>query len=219
MEQILDFIRQLLEGIWNFLGNTLNGFFEWVNQAIIWLINGLGFWVQMFAEGIAWIINGFGAIIEWFIAGVNFILNALWFAVMFIWQMLEMLYHFAVAVISNVDDVIRIIDLLLQLVVGAARVIFTYIPQAVSIFFSILSSLNDAPVQQIPGLPRCISAPLDHQSCALWYVFDNTLFAPSTPGVHLVPLVVLIIDLVIVIYIVRVVFKLIKSFDRTVETV
>jgi hypothetical protein len=109
--------------------------------------------------------------------------------------------------------VVELIGLVVEVVVSAIGLIFGWMGQAVATIFMIITSLADAPAQQIPGLPRCVSAPLESEICALWYIIDWTIIADGTPGAMIVPLLVLIIDLVIVFYVIRSIWGMVQRFQ------
>lgn len=71
------------------------------------------------------------------------------------------------------------------------------------------SFINAAP-QPIPGLPLCMSNPLDHDICAIYYILDWTLLAPGTPGEHIVPILQIIMNVYIVIYFVKRVLAIVR---------
>lgn len=109
--------------------------------------------------------------------------------------------------------IVELIRLVVEVVFAAVGLIFGWMGQAITLFFGILTTINEAPAQQIPGLPRCVSAPMDSEICALWYIIDWTLIADGTPGAMIVPLLVLIIDLVIVFYVLRSIWGIVQRFQ------
>lgn len=64
---------------------------------------------------------------------------------------------------------------------------------------AIVNNWNNAPYTPPPGLPDCISAPLEYEICAVWWVMENTFFY-GTVGQILVPIVCVFIDILIVFY-------------------
>lgn len=92
---------------------------------------------------------------------------------------------------------------------GLFGALIAYLGQATNIVTGLLTAFTNATPQPIPGLPMCITNPMAHDLCALWYIMDNTFFAPATPGQYIVPLLQILFNVVIAIYFVRWVLKII----------
>lgn len=92
---------------------------------------------------------------------------------------------------------------------GLLGALIAYLGQATNIVTGLLTAFANATPQAIPGLPMCITNPMAHDLCALWYIIDNTIFAPATPGQYIVPLLQIIFNVVIAIIFVRWVMKII----------
>ena len=207
-----------MDEFWNWLVNTLNSVFTWIGEALLWIINAFLGFVEFILNGFNWLLIALGDVLEWFIAGINIILTALGSVITIIWQMIEMSYQFVLSVIENALELVDLVALALQALGVLVGLIWQWIGQAISAFFYIVRSLSDAQPTQIPYLPRCVTAPMESEICAVWYMTDYTIFA-GEPGTYLVPLIVLIIDIAIVLYVVRSIFKLIRSFEATTESV
>lgn len=213
-----DIISDLFNGLSEWLVNTLNSTAEWLSGAFDWLFAGISRLYEWLVYGLNWIVNAIGTIANWFIAGINILISAVGGVLQFFYQLLEMLYHFVLAVIENILELVVLVALVLQALGALVGLVWSWLTQAVPQFFFIVRTLNDAPPTQIPGLPRCISAPMDSEICAVWYMTDYTIFA-GEPGIWIVPLIVLIIDLAIVFYVIRAVLKFVRSFEHMTETV
>lgn len=125
---------------------------------------------------------------------------------------LTSIVRFIGEIINAVGAIVRLIGQLVEVVIAVIGRIWDYMTQAVSLFFEILGTINDAPPEQIPGLPRCVSAPTQYQICAVWYIVDWTLIADNTPGAMLVPLIILILDIGIAFYVMRSAWRMIHWF-------
>jgi len=91
-----------------------------------------------------------------------------------------------------------------------------YFSQSVSSANALITSFYTAPPVAIPGLPLCMSAPLQHDICAIYYILDWTLFAPNTPGQFIVPLILAIMNVIVIFRVGRYVLKLMnRSEDIT----
>ena len=97
---------------------------------------------------------------------------------------------------------------------GLLGEMFTYLGQATNIVTGLLGAFANATPQPIPGLPMCITNPMAHDLCAIWYVMDNTVFAPGTAGALIVPLMQIIFNVCIAIYFVRWVLRIIRRGEN-----
>lgn len=97
---------------------------------------------------------------------------------------------------------------------GLLGALIAYLGQATNIVTGLLTAFTNATPQAIPGLPLCITNPMAHDLCAIWYIMDNTIFAPSTPGQYIVPLMQIIFNVVIAIFFVRFVLRLIRRGEE-----
>jgi hypothetical protein len=73
-----------------------------------------------------------------------------------------------------------------------------YLGQVTDIAGGLLSSLSNATPTYIPGLPMCVTNPMAHDLCAIWYIMHNTIFAPGTPGQLIIPFMQVTLNFVIV---------------------
>jgi len=93
---------------------------------------------------------------------------------------------------------------------GFFGVLTDWIEQTGSNVSGMFGDFLDAPPVAIPGLPRCMTAPLEHDICAIYYILDWTLLAPDTPGALIVPLLQLLLAFYSFLYFVRWVFRIIR---------
>jgi hypothetical protein len=126
---------------------------------------------------------------------------------------LQSIINFIGGIFDAVGAIMQIVKLALDAIFGFIGKVWGWIGQAIDLFFQVLRSIIESPPQQIPGLPRCVSAPTQYEICAIWYIFDWTVFADNTPGALLIPLMVLIIDIGITYYVIRSVFRIVKQFQ------
>lgn len=125
---------------------------------------------------------------------------------------LASILNFFGTIFDAVGAIMQLVKLALDAVMGFIGKLWGWIGQAMDLFFQILRSITESPPQQIPGLPRCVSAPTQYEICALWYIFEWTVFADNTPGAMLIPVMVLIIDIGIAYYVIRSVWRVVKLF-------
>lgn len=214
-------VCKIVEGIYNFLISILNGIINGIIKigeatigALIAIVGGI--W-----QVIRWLLEGFVALLGFFghliIAVVNAILSLIGGLLNIIFMVISTAITFILAVIQNIISVIEIVRLVAEIVIQIAGVVIGWFVQAIGIFFGIINTMNGAPATAVPGLPRCISAPMESQICALWYMVDWTIIADGTPGAYLIPLIVLMIDLLIIVYVVQSIFRLVKWFQSIFE--
>lgn len=94
---------------------------------------------------------------------------------------------------------------------GLLGTMIAYVQQAGSMLGDLVTAFQTATPQPIPGLPQCMSNPMAHDICAIYYILDWTLLAPGTAGAFIIPLLMTIIGIWSAIYFVYYVLKLISS--------
>jgi len=85
--------------------------------------------------------------------------------------------------------------------------------QSVGSANALVTSFYTAQPIPIPGLPLCMTAPLEHDICAIYYILDWTLFAPETYGAFIVPLILAIINVIVIFKVLGYVLKLVKRTE------
>lgn len=88
-----------------------------------------------------------------------------------------------------------------------------FFSQAVSGANALVTSFYTAPPSPIPGLPQCMTAPLEHDICAIYYIMDWTIFAPNTLGSFIIPLLLAIMNTMVIFKVLRYVLKLINRTE------
>ncbi len=206
LQAIYDFIVNGVSGVIN----TILSIGEWFNKAILWIIDTIISAVQWVGNAIGTILHFFGDLI---IAVVNIGIQLFGGLFNVIFMTIQTSIHFVIDMVNNIIKVIDIVRMVIEVGLAIAGKVFLYLGQVIQLAIGILNGINGAPITPVSGLPRCISAPLQSDWCAIWYVTDWTIFAPGTPGAFLIPVIVLIIDLFIIAYIVRSIFKLVRWFQ------
>lgn len=212
LEQIFNAISSLLSGI----ANGLMRIGEAVISAILYIINSIGAVVNWMAQAVQTVVNFFAGLILGF---VNAFIRLIGDIGSFILMVVDQVIDFVVAIVLNIIEIIEIVAMAINVIIAIAQLILHYIGQAFTLFFQIVNGLNNAGATPIPGMPLCISAPTQHDLCAIWYIIDWTLIAPGTPGAFIVPLIVLIIDVMILFYIVRNVMRLLRWWQGVYNVV
>jgi hypothetical protein len=206
MEWIGDFLVSILTGIIN----VLISIGEWIINAFLWVILTTITFFQWLGDTLGAIVSFFAFLI---IQVVNAILNILGTIVVTFLMFAVTIIRFILDVIQNIIEVIQIVGMVIDIVLQIAILVVGWFGQIVGLFFGIIAGINGAPIVPVPGLPQCITAPMQSQICALWYIADWTLIADNTPGAFIVPIIVMMIDFVILVYVGRSIFKLIRWFQ------
>jgi hypothetical protein len=94
--------------------------------------------------------------------------------------------------------VVEFILLLVNLLLGLARLLLSWILTAISRLIALLMQLFNAPAIPLDIMPKCITAPLNYDICAFYYILDWTIFEAGTPGAYIIPLLTAIINIVLI---------------------
>lgn len=100
---------------------------------------------------------------------------------------------------------------------GLFGALIAYLGQAGSIVTSLLTAFANATPQAIPGLPLCMTNPMAHDLCAVYYILDNTIFAQATPGALIIPLLLIMMNMWIAVYFVRWVLRIIRRGEAVTD--
>lgn len=173
---MFDGIFSAIQNFFNWLINTVLGFFQFIGDFANWLITAIG-------NVLAVILGFFQIIIDFF----SF-------------------------VIGLIGELIQIAALIVQIVFAFVLLLFGWMFQAIGLIAEFLSSFFSAPPEPLPGWPQCITAPTNHDLCAIWYMTDNTVFSSSAGGI-IVTLIIVCIDIAVVWILIRAVMKFIAAGD------
>lgn len=202
----------MTEGFFGWIIEQARLFFEWLGgglNALFGLIRD--FWnglvaifqvgLQVLADIVLWLWNALGTFLGWLVA----LAGAIW--------------EFLVWVVENIIALAQLVGLVLQLIIGLFGVLAAWVAQLFNVIGSIFSGLQSAPPMPVPGLPQCVSAPLQHDLCAIWYILGNTLFSETTLGAFVINIIILMIDLWIVFYVVNKGIELIELGKEAISNV
>jgi hypothetical protein len=187
-------IYNIILGVYNLISGIITGIFD-----VVWTI------LQFFGNLLGGVINAIIQFAGGILAGIGAFFSAL--------------IDFIVSLVAGIIEVIRIVALMIDVVRSIAGLVLSYIFQGFQLLSQLVTGVNSAPVQQIPGLPRCVTAPLESQICAVWYIGDYTMFAPGTPGAYIIPILVVMIDIFILVYVIRSIFRLVRWFQTLYQVV
>ena len=182
---------------WDFFGwliEQLRLFFEWLG----WIFGQLFSAIGDFFSGLVWIVQ---QIMNWFGDVFEFIWNV--FSGLFEWifnNILRPVWEFLVSAVRYVIEFVEIVALLIGLLIGFIGLALRWIWSVGVLVFQILNTLSNASPIPLPGLPLCVSAPVEHDLCAIWYIAEHTIFAHNTISDISLIIIVLMIDLWIIFY-------------------
>lgn len=205
-EAILNFLLSILTGMIN--GVLIIG--EWIHNAILWIMGVVESGIRIFGDAIGIVLKFFG---DLFTLIINTAIQLVGGLFVIIFMVIQTTISFVIDMVNNIIKVIEIVRMVLEVGVAIAGLVFNYLGQIIGLMMGIFQGINGARPEPVPGLPQCITAPLDYDWCAIWYITDWTLLAPDTPGANIIPILVLIIDLFIIAYVVRSIFKLVRWFQ------
>lgn len=210
MEQFLSDILNFLLSILTGMINAIFAFGNWLTQGILWFVNThLAFFEWLF-NTITSIPGFFGGLI---VTAINTAVQLVGGVFVIIFMVIHTGISFVIDMVNNIIKVIAIVRMVIEVGLAIAGLMFNYLGQVVNLMIGMYGGISVARPVAIPGLPLCITAPLDSDWCAIWYITDWTLLAPGTPGANIIPILVLIIDLFIIAYVVRSIFKLVRWFQ------
>lgn len=214
LQLILDVLGGLLDlvtGLVGWLLEQLRLFFEWILQAIQGLINLIGDLLNGLWQGLQLFLS-------WIGEAIGFLLRVLGEIFGWVISLARAVWDFIIWAIRNVIEVVEILGILLQIVIALVGLALNWLWQIFTLISGIFAVLQGATPSAIPGLPQCVSAPLDHELCAVWYIFEYTLF-DGLPGDVILSIGILYIDLCIIFYVVREVYSLSRIVKEVFSSV
>lgn len=190
-----------------------------IGNWIIFLARVLLQWFQCVLLGfIIAILSAIGNLILMAISFFNFIGSAflwLWgvvsnFAVMIIYSIIGRLFNAGIETQSVVIQTLAIAAKAMNIVINYTGIAQAYIGAATYQTVRIMAAYNAAPAIPPPGLPNCLTAPLDSDLCAVYYVAENTVLA-GTLGSLIIPVITIYIDVITLLYLLNIVRKFIAN--------
>lgn len=197
---------QFLGDILRLIGDGWNKF--WGNVGLGWNV----FW-QVFWDG--WDIF-WGAIGQWIGDGVQSIGNTIVNAAAEEGSFWQPFAQFLLGAIELASDLIEIGRLVLEIVGGLFRLMMNWIGQSMSLLAEIFNRYQNATPLPIAGLPRCVSAPMESEYCALVYVAEHTIFQ-NQQGDIIILLIIILIDIWMIFYLIRFILGLVQRGQTTTD--
>lgn len=174
---------------------TGTGIFFWPCRLIDTLLNGVLNFFNWVLNTIAGFFVFLGDVIRWVFVAVGNIASLLW-------EVLQRVLAFVGSIVASVNEVFLIIGLIIQIIFGVISALSTWLWHSISLVGGLLTGFFAANPTPIPGAPQCITAPTQHDICAISYLLDNSIFgAPN--GSIVVTIIIIIIDVSIVFLFVR----------------
>lgn len=186
---ILSDIGNILSNILTGIGNLISGIWDWIQGAFNWVVTAIGNIIRFIVSIVEGIWN-FALTVVQFIAGV---VNA---------------------IIQFISEAVAIVTLAINIVITLIVAVATFVFEVVGAFLQLIGSYYDAGVTPVPGIPLCISDPTSYDLCAFWYVADYTVLAPGTIGALIPTVSLIILDIIIIFFVVRMVFRFGKEVEE-----
>lgn len=172
-----------------------SGVFYWPCRVVEAILSGIQNFFNWIVNSITDFFGFLGGVFEWVVTAVRNVITA-------IGDIFRLIFEFIGEIFRLVGELIQIVGLIIQIMVALVKLLGAWIFQAVAIVAGFIYTFFSTDPEPFPGAPLCITAPTDHDLCAFWYLFDNTVWGGSVGSV-IVLVIVLLIDLPIVFYFVR----------------
>lgn len=163
------------------------------------------------ADFFSWLQNVLANLFGFLASVFNAILNAIAGFFRLIADIINFILSLITAIINFVIELLGIILLIVNLILGLIGLMLAYIAQAIARLIALITAFFTAPATPIPGLPQCISAPLSHDICAIYYIMDWTIFEPQTAGTFIIPLVLTMMNVIILFRFVKYVLNIVRK--------
>ena len=163
------------------------------------------------------VANAIGSLFQFLASLVSFLLGAIANIIAAILSLLAAIP----AILGSIFDFLRelwdIGRLLIEIILGLLGLLIAYIGQFMARLTALVSAFFTATPTPIPGLPQCVTAPLNSDLCAVYYIMDWTIFAPNTPGAIIIPLIMTIVNVYIIVQFVRYVLKILRRGESVTD--
>jgi len=179
---------------------TIGGIFVCITDAI-----GQGF--NFIANFFTNLFDLFGQFINWVIGTAANFLTIIGNVIQTILGILNQ----AIELVRQIAEIIRI---LVEIVIRLIQLFGQWIAQAGVRLGGLIASFFSAPPTPIGGLPLCISQPMQYDICAIYYIFDNTLMAPGTPGQLIIPILLVDMNIWMIAYFGKFALKLLRRGEN-----
>ncbi len=97
---------------------------------------------------------------------------------------------------------------------GLFKVGGAYLGQVADVSGGMIAAINSAPPTSIGGLPQCMTNPMAHDICAIYWILDWTLFAPNTPGALIIPMIMVLMNFMIAVRFIRWAWKIVSRGEE-----
>ena len=196
---IVDTIQTMYDGFTTWLLGIIQSILNWISS----IINA---WVE-------WIYDTFLKIVEWILSLIRWVLGFLSNLLSLAVNLIMTLFYFGRQLVTDIFNLIRLAIAVLGYM---AQLGWGWIVQVTSAGTVILTAWFSTPPTPIPGLPQCVSHPLDYDICAIYYILRYTIFA-GVIGALIIPLVVLHVDVSTIFYFIRTVIRFIRDFGNIIR--
>jgi hypothetical protein len=159
---------------------------------------GLGLFgdlLNLFGAFINWVANIIGQFFSFLEQIINWVIASLQNLLITIGNFAQGVGAWLQSALNTALEILEIVRYIIEIVIRLVALVASWTVQTVGRFGVLISSYYTAPTVPIPGLHLCVSAPTQHDICAIFWILDYTLLAQGTPGALIVPLTVVLINL------------------------
>ena len=97
---------------------------------------------------------------------------------------------------------------------GLGNILGDWGQSASDLIGGMIDGFTNAPPEAIPGIPRCMTEPLEHDWCAIIYITEYTILAPGTVGELIIPLLQIMFYIFSVTYLARSILWLVRRAEE-----
>lgn len=145
----------------------------------------------------SWMVNFGNSLGDWFGSVPGYISSVVGNLVISVENALAGLLAFINLVIATIQQLINIVRLLILIVGHLINVLLGWMDQWINVIRLLVQAYYGAFPTPIPGLPQCVTAPLDSGVCAFYDITQHTLLDGAVGGL-IIPILTLIVDITVI---------------------
>jgi phage-related protein len=149
-----------------------------------------------------WVVNSFTGFTAWIGSAVSWIGGTINNVGIGISNLISQIGSLLDLIFGFLGDMLTILGLIARSIISLFELFGAWIGQLIETAQSIITAWFTTPATPIPGLPQCVSAPMDSGICAVWFVMSYTILSGTIGGL-LIPAMLILLNLSMVLYFVR----------------
>jgi hypothetical protein len=168
-------------------------------------------------EFFAWVINSASNFFIWIGSFAGWLGGIISNIITLVGNLLQSILAFIQFIVNVINELIALIQLVIAIVGHLITLFSLWLQQLITLMQAILAAWYSTFPTPIPGLPYCVTAPMDSDACAIFYLLDNTIFS-GVVGAAIMLIMLVIIDLGTIFYFARTVRNLIRRAEGLTKT-